>query len=1358
MPPRPRGPQQPGRERPPAPGRTPGPATGKPVGPIIEPTGATGRPDPATQWPLAFELLELLAALAEFRDLDDEVPLLLLPVRLETKYVMEPPPGELRIRIFPEAIHVDAGADGQPARAALLPQRWVVLGYHYDALLFAEVSEPIAADLVTSLDPGDASWTVAASGIQVSPELAWMFDYERAVDVGMAVTVPLGTGDRLLAEITTLLVVGVDASNDAAAAATELVRMLEGHARDSGFAFVPQGTPTNNTAGVPSGWTREDQEAAARESQPGRPGQPSPPGSNGARFSRLLGLAQPNVSGRVPFATDREPEHARAMNTVLYQALFGTFMGSLLDAGGEGQPKHITRSWRRWLIDHVTGGAPIPTVRVGRQPYGILPVRLLGPADRDTAAGNVETTVQFLRSTWRAAIPAVPTLDPDATDLAGDDADPLDALPAVLASQPHPARIFSRTLWGDGEGLLIFFETVATHRTLIAAMEQNLPLLFDLYEPAVDHHGPFTDIHDQLAFWRGMHDVIDDAEYGIEEPRPSDEMKEEMHDWVDGMINHVSRYVARQVPLELVGLPVYGGVFGEPLTEILGAYFEGTSYEWTPPHLIEDPDAPEAERAASYLPVLATRVTQPEVTSSFAGDAAERAPLLHQLIDGALGHLADHPDDSVAALEALAGLDATQLERMLRESLGLATHRLDAWATSLAAARLDKMRRTRPTGLNIGAYGWVVNLHQGPPSDSEGFVHAPSLAHASTAAVLRSAWQAHGHDAAASPAAVNLDSARVRTADWLVQSLRAGIPLGELLGQQFERNLHDHLLDDQIDDVRRAVIDAEAASGATVRDPVDGVLLLDAWRAGRLETYLVSTGALRTRVEDELKALDALFDALSDATLMEATHHLVQGNLDAASAVLSASSTGTPIQPELTAQRSGRGGTTVDHRLLVVVPAGAAAPPTGAASWGVGLRDRFAAGLERWLREVLPTPDRVGFVTVAADGSERELDLAGIQLSALDVIDLAGPDATVVSPALARVIAAHHGLADDVAIDPSRRGGADLALEELLLLATELRAGLAGATPLGERDLLAAGLPPTGPAPDLAPLAKVLTTTAAELQAALGRNPAAVDVATLARFGHVLQPGDDAGWKRLAGVAQAIVAGEAPGDLDELTRRVAGLFGAAVPVVPLVRAPTAPGDGLVALDPSLVEASRVDDWLDAIGRVRPATSRLLTAAMLSELLGGSPLTWVPGQDRTVAGEGWVAVDRPGTERGVRTSVCAAMPAGSKLTPGSLVSGVVLDRWSERIPRPDRVTGVTFHFDAPNARAPQAWILAVPPEGRTWDLQLIVETLFDVGDWARVRMVQPEDLGGYGHTIPTSFAPSNLRRWPGAEPVVVTGGE
>ena len=91
----------------------------------------------------------------------------------------------------------------------------------------------------------------------------------------------------------------------------------------------------------------------------------------------------------------------------------------------------------------------------------------------------------------------------------------------------------------------------------------------------------------------------------------------------------------------------------------------------------------------------------------------------------------------------------------MRGALDLSSHRLDAWVTSFATKRLKSMRQKDPAGVYLGGYGWVEDLQPGPPRtevtpppgepgpvfafrNDPGFVHAPSLEHAATVAVLRS--------------------------------------------------------------------------------------------------------------------------------------------------------------------------------------------------------------------------------------------------------------------------------------------------------------------------------------------------------------------------------------------------------------------------------------------------------------------------------------------------------------------------------------------------------------------------------------------------------------------------------------------
>ena len=76
------------------------------------------------------------------------------------------------------------------------------------------------------------------------------------------------------------------------------------------------------------------------------------------------------------------------------------------------------RDWLRdWSARFVRGAGPLPSLLVGPQPYGVLPVTLVAP--EIVPAGNVqhvEDVLGELLGSWQASLPNVPHLDPDATD------------------------------------------------------------------------------------------------------------------------------------------------------------------------------------------------------------------------------------------------------------------------------------------------------------------------------------------------------------------------------------------------------------------------------------------------------------------------------------------------------------------------------------------------------------------------------------------------------------------------------------------------------------------------------------------------------------------------------------------------------------------------------------------------------------------------------------------------------------------------------------------------------------------------------------------------------------------------------
>ena len=63
------------------------------------------------------------------------------------------------------------------------------------------------------------------------------------------------------------------------------------------------------------------------------------------------------------------------MNPALWFATFEYLLSSPLAYDGEPCSRRPDLAWLRdWFCDYVRGGAALPTLRIGTQPYGLLPV------------------------------------------------------------------------------------------------------------------------------------------------------------------------------------------------------------------------------------------------------------------------------------------------------------------------------------------------------------------------------------------------------------------------------------------------------------------------------------------------------------------------------------------------------------------------------------------------------------------------------------------------------------------------------------------------------------------------------------------------------------------------------------------------------------------------------------------------------------------------------------------------------------------------------------------------------------------------------------------------------------------------
>lgn len=1276
-----------------------------------------------------------------FEALDANVPLLLLPVRVDTRFRLHTDPPRLCLRILPDQVHVAPGTaapgktereltiqfwmawherrnrkaawqrfvrrvgaeraghlarllrpreNGQgglvfptitgattpaPAGPQLLPRQWIAFGCQGNVEIFRKLSLPVREGLRTGPDPAAPAWEAAKNGIQVDEGIAWLVDYDQAIEAGMAITIDLtGPAAAAVNGVDTLLVLGLMSDVDPDDAAVRLDGLLRAHSRALGMAFVPQGTPTNNTESAPSGWSRSGAEPAELEIEPVE----KVPGGNAARFAEVLGLADDQALRRLANGTDRERARSRAMVRVTFEALLGTMMRELLDVGQRNGVLALTANTiRAWCVDHVTGGAHYPCLRIGSQPYGLLPVQKSSP-------GPLQDMVSLLEGEWRKAAATLPVLDHnrEATDTA-----------SVLASQPHPARLFVRRLDGyaDVSGLQELLTPQWFYANVVlggidSATNPQLASPYTeigfLYQSATANQ-EIDSVDTQLAVWRDIKLGVP----GFLTSLGKGELVDEAAGWIDAVISLLSAWEQRHHPVRWLDLAAFAGVLGEQATALVEGVLWASSTEWAWP-LVEGTEA----SAAEYLTDLATRFrarledgTLPP--TGMSPEFVVRQPLLYQLVDRSL-HLTPRgvrEEQAIAeALELLATVPAAELEWLLREALGLGMHRLDAWRTSIAAERLQRLRDLNPSGVHIGAFGWVQNLLPRQSfRPSTGYVHAPSLSQAATAAILRSGWQAHGSDDPLSPVAVDLRSARVRTATWLLDGVRAGQDLGDLLGYRFERSLHDAKADEQIRPVRRAVLAAAGKPDASPDQPVDGLALLDLARAAGLN---LPSSAVAAAIAD----LEGAFDAVNDASLVEAVHQLATGNFGRATAMLDAM-TGTHSPPELLAPQTVRDGVSVEHRILILLDPQARAPE--GSGWVSGLRDRIAPALEAWVASVLPPAGQV-----AVSG---EVTLADLRVSALDAVYLVGDDPSVPSASLMTLTEGVKGT-----------GGGAIPYPDFAVIAIELRRSFEALRVANACDV----------DPSMQPLVELADAEAATVEV-LGLFSPEADAAALARFGSTVADAP----RRLKAMRGA----------ESLEKKMAAVFGARVPML---------GRFPIPALPSVAGEDEVDGWFDAMARVRPAVGRLFTAGMAAELSsvdGG--LRVMATQEPWETGEPWAALHRPVTPRGTRSMVLVTGPAG--LPGGGHACGLVVDQWAERIPSPRQVTGVAVQHDAPTNRPPQSWLLAVTPPDQRWSERLVLDTLLETLDQVAQRAVGPEDLMDYGRAIPSVFVPGNVVNWP-----------
>ena len=170
-------------------------------------------------------------------------------------------------------------------------------------------------------------------------------------------------------------------------------------------------------------------------------------------------------------------------------------------------------------------------------------------------------------------------------------------------------------------------------------------------------------------------------------------------------------------------------------------------------------------------------------------------------------------------------------------------------------------------------------------------------------------------------------------------------------------------------------------------------------------------------------------------------------------------------------------------------------------------------------------------------------------------------------------------------------------------------------------------------------------------------------------------------------------------------------------------------------------------WQQRAARVSDGVARFDDAMRYAEALStGEALNLQVAQLPYHAGDRWIGLPRTGDTPlpGGRLSLIAHTPAG--LNTAQPLAGLWLDELLEVAPNDSETTGVVFQYDQPNAVAPQAVLLAVPPDPAVpqWTAQALVQVLLETLDLTRIRAVGLDALGELGQYLPALYFAFNAR--------------
>jgi hypothetical protein len=926
----------------------------------------------------------------------------------------------------------------------ILPDRFVLMGYQNGVLKHMQVGKPVNDIVILGPAPMEdadnpsITRNKADNRLQYGEEFKWMVDFELAVQQGLGFVVPLDAATAV-AGFERLLVVGIKLSADENDGKLLVEDLLNNHHYSSdGLGIIRQGTPTNNTDEKDAGYASQDPlQTISYYVEAGKPlftpVNAKENATDGQRLAEYLGIDYAPLQYIVNSGAKDNVE-AVAMNKALFSGTLGYYLNSMLN---EVVPDESIEKLRVHFTNYVTGRGPISAIRIGSQPYGILPVSAFSkwkyPEDLDWDVASMFRRsfrsmlyyfLTYLQGQWKAKLPQLAHISKQG--------DASENLMEVLGLQPSSVEYFQRIGYSfDYLNNMGFFNSGNTYVQDAFKMLNQQGKVTDLFK----QFGYTTTREDQTAKPMPLllqlilmhgHTPLDvknliDGEPFSEELTIKPYDKEHGYNYIHWMLNNLSSKKLQQQDFGNMPKPHY-------LLYMLLRYslLHETSHSIY--HYLKKKDitAVELIRSRKFANITSTpTVSHWEIfdapVNKIVGTEVSSIPLFEymhspQFNISANLDVVQYLNEHVWALNILKDMPTARLERTLAEHLDLLSFRLDAWQTSLFDDRLREQRKlnaaadSRQQGLYIGAYGYLENVKPGYvkrtkvsedtlplplrekkdnlfiEQNNGGYVHAPSLNHATAAAILRNGYLTHAKPAERELLTVNLSSERVRRAQYLIEGIRNGQTLEVLLGYQFERGLHDWstrpqnpvILNQLLPVFRKAfpVKKTKVPQEGKINGPeetTDDFHVVNGLALATLKTafpYGIAdmpalTAVQKDAIQQEKANIENTLDAMRDLLVSESAYQLALGNFERATAVMQSVS-GAQLPPDIEVINSARGtDLSFTNRVVIHFDVALTTNP-----WPVIEMTRRALtepAMNHWLGQLLGDPAKIKCIVQAVD-------------------------------------------------------------------------------------------------------------------------------------------------------------------------------------------------------------------------------------------------------------------------------------------------------------------------------------------------------------------------------------------------------